>query len=626
MNIENQLKNYTAEAVKELYDIDFDASNIIINETRKEFEGDLTVVIFPFVKIAKKKPEEIGDTIGKLLAEKIDFINSTNTVKGFLNIAFTDKYWLDKLASIGENKDYGKLAKNGKTVVLEYCGPNTNKPIHLGHIRNMVIGYSMAEILQATGYDVHKVNILNDRGIAICRSMLAWQKFANGETPESTGIKGDHFVGKYYVKFNTELNAEYEQWQTTDAAKEKLNTFLQTEDANKLKEQGADEEKLTSTFFKKYKNDYVNNESNLGAEARKMLLDWEAGEASVRELWEKMNNWVFEGFNETFDRLEIDFEEHYKESDYYNAGKEMVQQGLNDGVFYKKEDGSIWADLEDKKLDHKILLRSDGTSVYVTQDMGVAQARYDKYKMDISIYTVADEQNYHFKVLQGVLEKMGKSYADGIHHLSYGMVDLTTGKMKSREGTIVDADDLIAEVVAKAKQTTLELGKINDFSDDQADELFEKIGIGAIRYYILSVNPKKRMTFDPEKSVELEGATAPFIQYSYARIQSVLKKYGKEVNSSTFDVATLEPLERELIISLNNFESVIKSAGTNYDPSEISSYTYNLAKLFNKFYAHHPILTGEQASIDFRIYLSNLTGAIIKKGLKLLGIKTTERM
>ncbi len=626
MEIEELLKSNTAQIVKDLYETDFDQSKIIINETRKEFEGDLTVVVFPFSKIAKKKPEDTGIEIGEKLVEKLDFISSFNVVKGFLNLGFTDDYWLKRLAVISQDKSFGFSNSNGKKVVLEYCGPNTNKPIHLGHIRNMTLGFSVAEILKANGYEVHKVNILNDRGIAICKSMLAWQKFGQGETPETNNTKGDHLVGKYYVKFDQELGKEFENWQNSAEANSEYSKWLEEKDGKKSKEEGKEQSELKKQFHKSFKNTYFNQYSALGAEASEMLLKWENDDPEVRQLWKKMNSWVYDGFQQTFDRLGIDFEEHYKESDFYKEGKNMVEAGLGEEKFYRKEDGSIWADLEEYKLDQKILVRNDGTSLYLTQDIAVAQARYNKYKMDLSIYTVGDEQNYHFKALKAVLQKLDKAYADGIHHLSYGMIDLPSGKMKSREGTVVDADFLIDEVVEKARLATMELGKIEDFSSEQAQELFEKIGIGALRFYILNVNPQKRMLFDPEKSVELNGATAVFIQYAYARIQSVLRKYNQDVPTE-IKVNKMEPIERELIIALSGFETTVQAAGKDFDPSLIAQYTYNLAKLFNKFWNQCQILNAEDENVkEFRILLSNSCGNILEKGLNLLGIDTTERM
>lgn len=627
-SIEAQLRELSAAAIKAVYNKNLDKKSIQINETRKDFEGDLTLVIFPLLKsLEKKNPVEVGEALGKHLTDNSPEIKGFNVVKGFLNLSFSDAFWLKHLETIAANKQYGNAPAKNKTVVLEYCGPNTNKPLHLGHLRNMVLGYSVANLLKANGYKVHKVNILNDRGIAICKSMLAWQKYGNGETPKSSGIKGDHLVGKYYVMFAQKLKEEYQQWQQTHEAVKLWIDWMVEKEAIKLEKAGNDIADLKKHFFSKYQNEYFNKNSQLGTEARGMLLKWEAKDKEIRKLWETMNSWVYAGFNETYDRLGIDFEEAYKESEMYESGKKIVQDGLKNKTFYQKEDGSIWADLTAQKLDHKILLRSDGTSVYLTQDLGVAQARYNKYKMDSSVYTVGNEQEYHFKALKGVLTKMGLPYADGIFHLSYGMVDLPSGKMKSREGTVVDADDLIADVVEKAKEETMKSGKIDDFSTEEASQLFEMLGTGAIRFFMLQVNPKKGMLFDPVQSVQMEGFTSPFIQYSYARIQSVLRKYGKQAPAKVA-VESINGIEQELIQMLSQFPKTVASAGEAYDPSEVAHYTYHLSKTFNKFYANCPILKDdvEAKTQDFRILLCEETAKVIQKGLGLLGIDTPERM
>ncbi len=627
MSIEQLLREKTTQAVKEIFEVEFPSDKIIINETRKEFDGELTVVVFPVVKAAKKKPEEVGNAIGEYLKTHIESIQDFNVIKGFLNLSFSDEFWIQQFSEITQKENYGFQPDNGKTVVLEYCGPNTNKPLHLGHIRNMVLGYSVANLLKATGHKVHKVNILNDRGIAICKSMMAWQKFGEGKTPDSTHTKGDHFVGSYYVQYNQALEKEYQEWQQTTIAQTEFNKWLNSNTAEKLKEDGKDDAALQKYFFKYFSNNYFNEFSELGKETKEMLQKWEAGDTDVRTLWEQMNGWVYDGFNQTYKRLGIDFEDEYKESEYYEAGKVMVEEGLKEDIFYQKDDGSIWSNLEEHKLDRKLLLRKDGTSVYLTQDLAVAQARYDKYKMDISIYTVGDEQNYHFKALKAVLSQLGKVYADGVYHLSYGMIDLPGGaKMKSREGTVVDADDLIEEVVDKAKTATLESGKIDDFSTEQAQELFEMLGVGAIRFFILSIDPKKRMTFDPAQSVELQGFTGPYIQYGYARIQSILRKYGK-TPSTSINVHKLEAEEKDLIIQVSNFEKVVQEAAQHYEPSIVAQYVYNLAKTYNKFYAEYPILNNEDEGLnDFRTLLSKNVGEVLQKGLGLLGIQTPERM
>lgn len=625
--IDQQLRQTTIDAVKAHYQLELPLDSIPINETRKEQNGDYTIVIFPLVKKLKKSPQQIGETLGKFIKEQLDFVTDFELVKGFLNLSLGQSYWINQLSEIAQSKNYGTAPANGKKVVLEYCGPNTNKPLHLGHIRNMFVGSSVANILEASGYKVHKVNILNDRGIAVCRSMLAWQKYGNGETPESTGIKGDHFVGKFYVEFAKRLKVEYAEWQDTDKAIEMWADWMVGKEAAALEKGGMTIAAMKKHFFKSYSNAYFNNESALGKETKAMLLKWEAGDKETRQLWEKMNNWVYAGFQVTYDRLGVSFEEEYKESDYYLKGKGMVEEALEAGKLYKKDDGSIWADLTPQGLDHKLLLRSDGTSVYLTQDLAVAQARYNRYKMDDSIYTVGDEQAYHFQALKAVLSLLEKEYADGIFHLSYGMVDLPSGKMKSREGTVVDADNLIDEVVAKAKEVTTASGKIDDFSTQEAEALFELLGTGAIRFFILQVNPLKRMLFNPEESVKLDGFTAPFIQYSFARIQSVLRKHGKSLDVN-IKMEKVEDIEQDLIQKLSNYPAVVAQAGTAYDPSTIAHYVYHLAKSYNKFWASCPILRPDiPANIrHFRLLLSQQVAKVIESGLALLGIGAPKRM
>jgi len=593
INIEQILREATAKAVKSVYNIDFNQQDVLINKTRKEFEGDFTIVVFPFVKLARSKPEAVGEALGQAIVDAVDFVVGFNVIKGFLNLSLDKEHWLSILSNINQTEKYGFAEPNSKSkVVLEYCGPNTNKPLHLGHIRNMMIGYSTANILMANGYKVHKVNILNDRGIAICKSMLAWQKFGNGATPESSGLKGDHFVGKYYVEFAAAL----------------------TKQVNEMVAKGMD-------------RDDAKKQAPLQIEAQELLRKWEAGDEATINIWKQMNNWVYDGFAVTYDKLGVDFEKEYAESEYYIKGKEIVEEGLNSGTFYKKDDGSVWVDLEDEGLDHKILLRSDGTSVYLTQDLGVAEARYEDFGMKKSIYVVADEQNYHFKVLQLCMKKLGRPYWEGIHHLSYGMVDLPGGaKMKSREGTTVDADDLVAEVIDKAKAATLESGKIEDFSAEEADTLFEKIGVGAIKFYILSVNPKKRMLFDPAKSVELDGYTASYIQYNYARIQALKNRFDKAYNLDLVKDYDLSNDETALIRQLYLFKQIVSNAGTNYDPSLIADHAYDLAKEYSRYFANYRIFGEGDVTENFRVLLSDTIGEQIKLSLGLLGIETTNRM
>ncbi len=592
--LEQEIKKYSQLAIKDIYNIEIETETIAINQTRKEFEGDYTIVVFSVLKFVKGNPVEIGNKIGEYLVEKFDMFENFNVVKGFLNLSITNQTWLTIFNSIQKNPNFAFAKPNsGDKIVLEYCGPNTNKPLHLGHIRNMMIGFSTAQILKANGHQVHKVNILNDRGIAICKSMIAWQKFGNGETPESSGLKGDHFVGKYYVTFANEVKKEIET----------------------LTNKGIDEKE-------------AKKQAPLQLEAQEMLRKWEAGDEEVLNLWKQMNAWVYAGFDETYKKLGVDFEKEYAESEFYLAGKDLVNEGLKDGKFYQKEDNSIWVDLTEKGEDHKLLLRSDGTSVYLTQDLGVAEARYKDFGMKKSIYVVADEQNYHFKVLKLTLEALEKPYADGIFHLAYGMVDLPSGRMKSREGTTVDADDLVAEVIEKARISTLESGKIDDFSAEDQAKLFETIGVGAIKFFILSVNPKKKMIFNPEESVSLTGFTAPAIQYAYTRTLSVLNKFGEAIDSNfEFNEYTLVPEEKNVINLLYQFKKAVKDAGENYDTSIIAHHAYNLRTAYNKFYDTCRVLDeNEPEQTKFRVHLCSAVGNQIKQSLNLLGINAPKRM
>lgn len=589
MNIEQIIQDNVVAAVKSLFNENIEAKDVNLQETNKDFKGDITVVVFPYTRWAKKSPEQTGTLIGNYLNENVAEISGFNVIKGFLNLEISQNYWLNFLAQEKDNINFGKGTQNEK-IVLEYCGPNTNKPLHLGHIRNMLIGYATANLLEYAGNEVHKVNIYNDRGIAICKSMLAWQKFGHGATPQSTNMKGDHFVGKYYVKFDVEHKKEIE----------------------KLVEGGLDKEEAEKS-------------SSLLQEARKMLQLWEAGDKATVELWETMNNWVYEGFEETFKMLGVDFEKHYKESEYYERGKELVEEGLKNNKFYSKDDGSVWVNLEEEGLDQKLLLRGDGTSVYITQDMGIAEARYNDYNFDQSIYVVANEQDYHFKVLQLVLQKLGKNYAEGIYHLSYGMVDLPEGRMKSREGTVVDADDLIQEMIETAEQHTKELGKIDDLDEKQAQALFKTLALGALKYFILKVNPRKRVIFNPKESIDFQGNTGPFVQYAHARIQSLLRN--QTLQEVDFSKINLEESEKELLIQLHKFPQIVDLGATNYDVSEIANYVYDLARLFNKFYASVQILkVDNENDKHFRLNLSKFTAEVIKKSLEILGIEAPEKM
>jgi len=591
MAIENKLREQTASIVKQLYESDVSPPDIVVNYTRKEFDGDLTVVVFPFTKLAKQSPEATGNAIGQQLKANMEEIATFNVIKGFLNLSFTSKWWLSFLRDTIQTEHYGFTKTQDQTVVLEYCGPNTNKPLHLGHIRNMVIGYASARLLATVGNHVHKVNIYNDRGIAICKSMAAWLRNDDEETPDNTGEKGDHLVGKFYVVYDS----IYEQ------------------EVDELVAQG-------------YTKEEARQNAPIYQEAQEMLRKWEAGDDDTLALWRKMNSWVYEGFEETYARLGVDFDKAYYESETWQKGKELVQEGLDQGVFFQQDDGSVWVDLTDAGLDKKLLLRSDGTSVYITQDLGTAELRYQDYGMDRSIYVVANEQDYHFQVLKETLKKLGKPYAEGIYHLSYGMVDLPTGKMKSREGTVVDADELIDQMIETAKATTQQLGKIDEMSREEAQRLYRIVGLGALKFFIIRVDPKKRMLFNPEESIDFQGQTGPFVQYTYARIQSVFRKAGASDSFQLPEDVSMQELEKELLVMLYQYPDTINEAGENIDPSMIANYVFNLAKLYNRFYGECPILKADDDVKAFRIALSEMTARVIKSGFSVLGIDVPERM
>ena len=581
----------TLEAVKALYNAELKESDISLQETRKEFEGEVTVVTFPLTRLSKKSPEQTGTEIGDYLVNSLQEVSRFNVIKGFLNISLTDAFLLKVFKSDISQKSFGDLPANGKKVMVEYSSPNTNKPLHLGHVRNNLLGFSVSEILAAAGYDVVKANLVNDRGIHICKSMLAWQKFGNGETPESSGLKGDKLVGNYYVIFDKEYKKQIDE----------------------LKAQGQTE-------------DEAKKNAPLIKEAQQMLQKWEAGDEEVINLWKTMNGWVYEGFDTTYKKLGVSFDQFYYESDTYLLGKDIIDEGLEKGVFFKKEDNSVWIDLTADGLDEKLVLRGDGTSVYITQDLGTAELKYKDFNVDESIYVVGNEQDYHFKVLFLILDKLGKSWAKGLYHLSYGMVDLPSGKMKSREGTVVDADDLIQEMNDTAKQRTEELGKTDGFSEDEKEKLYNIIGLGALKYFLLKVEPKKRLLFDPNESIDFQGHTGPFIQYTHARICSVLNKSGLS-DFSFSGIESFDPSERELILALNKCPEVILAAADEFSPALIANYAYELAKLYNKFYHEAPILKVEDAGLKkFRLALSASTAAVIKKSMKLLGIEVPEKM
>ncbi len=582
----------TIAAVKALYNVEISEESINLQETRKEFEGDVTVVVFPLTKVSKKNPEQTGQELGAYLQESLMEIKSYNVVKGFLNLALTDAYLITLFKSTIQRSDFGSFDAKNEKVVVEYSSPNTNKPLHLGHVRNNLLGYSVSKILEASGYDVVKCNLVNDRGIHICKSMLAWLKFGNGVTPESAGLKGDKLVGDYYVAFDKEYKKQVEELRALGKSDE--------------------EAKRDAPIIK---------------EAQNMLQRWEAGDEEVISLWKTMNGWVYEGFDKTYRKLGVSFDKYYYESDTYLLGKDLIEEGLSKGVFYKKEDNSVWIDLREEGLDEKLVLRGDGTSVYITQDLGTAQLKHDEFKANKSIYVVGNEQDYHFKVLFLILKMLGKNWADGAFHLSYGMVDLPSGKMKSREGTVVDADDLMVEMIDTARKRTEELGKVEGFSAQEKESLFEMIGMGALKYFLLKVEPKKRLLFDPSESIDFQGHTGPFIQYTHARICSVLTRANSEQTDLTYHLEGLTNTERELILSLNKYPDAVLLAASDYSPSVIANYVYDLAKLYNKFYHEEPILKAEDRNIrSFRLALSGATASIIRKSMNLLGIHVPERM
>ena len=590
--IEQEIRSLTSEAVNSNWNASPGDETIQIQKTRREFDGDFTLVVFPLVSYSRQSPEQTGSVLGEYLTRQSDLLSGFSVIKGFLNLSVSENYWFDLLAENLQDPDYGKTAgiKDSPKVMIEFSSPNTNKPLHLGHIRNNLLGNSVSRILEATGMQVRKVNLVNDRGIHICKSMLAWKEHGNGEDPESSGIKGDHLVGKYYVKFDQTYREEIDSLVKKGKTKE--------------------EAELEAPVIRR---------------AREMLRRWEAGDREVRELWEMMNGWVYEGFEETYRRLGISFDKTYYESETYRLGKELVLKGLEKGVLYSLEDGSVWVNLEEEGLDHKLLLRSDGTSVYMTQDVGTAHQRYMEYGFDSHIYVVGNEQNYHFQVLALILKKLGYEWYDKLFHLSYGMVELPQGKMKSREGTVVDADDLMDEMEATARQMSQELGKLEDYGEKEKEQIYRQVGMGALKYFILKVDPRKNMTFDPRESVDFNGHTGPFIQYTYARIKSVIRK-AKGIRK---DLKRQKMIDKEiaLIRLMYDYPDIIQEASRTYNPSLIANYVYELAKEFNQFYHDHSILSAENEDrISLRLALTKAIGNVIETGMELLGIEVPERM
>lgn len=634
MSIVTQLQKSVIESLTSLYDQAFTEKDFQINQTKPEFEGDYTVVLFSLVKSLKLSPDAIGNSLGEhLTTNNPHLFTQYNIIKGFLNLTVSDAYWTELLNQHYANASYGKKSSNGKKVMVEYSSPNTNKPLHLGHLRNNFLGWSVAEILKANGYDVIKSCIVNDRGIHICKSMIAWQLFANGATPESTGIKGDHLVGDYYVKFENELKRQASELITNEESNNFSHYTPQEESKvkelknlyDKLNNDGAEKEKLIK--INEELNDIRRSATAIMKQAKQMLFDWEDGKPEVIQLWKEMNSWVYAGFDVTYKRIGSDFNKTYYESNTYLLGKDIVQQGLDKKVFYKKEDGSIWIDLTSEGLDEKLVQRKDGTSVYITQDIGLALQKYEEYKIDSSIYVIGNEQNYHMKVLQLICQKLGMPNANNIYHLSYGMVELTTGKMKSREGTVVDADDLVDEMVATSQQHTEELGKVKDFTPDELTELYDTIGLGAMKFYLLRVDPKKTMVFNPAESIDFHGFTGPFVQYTHARIKSILRKNLLTTDNRPQTTDSLLKLEKEVIVTLEQYPTAISQACTEHNPSVIANYVFNLAKTFNSFYTEHSIANAEtEDKKQLRLQLAVMTSNVLKSGMELLGIKVPERM
>ncbi|MBR3958682.1 MAG: arginine--tRNA ligase [Bacteroidales bacterium] len=595
--IDNKLQKAVSEALKNLYNIDTPAENVVLQKTKKEFSGDYTIVVFPFVKQARKSPEMVAGELGEAVKNMLEEVSDYNVIKGFLNFTVSDGYWTSYADSISTDTHLGMTAPNPNDapVVIEYSSPNTNKPLHLGHIRNNLLGWSVSQLLTANGRNVKKVNLVNDRGIHICKSMLAWLRFGNGETPESSGLKGDHLVGKYYVEFDKHYKAEIKE----------------------LMDKGVEEEQ-------------AKKEAPLMIEAQKMLKRWEEGDKEIRALWEKMNSWVYAGFDETYRKMGVGFDKIYYESNTYLLGKELVQKGLDMGVLYRKEDGSVWCDLTDAGLDQKLLLRKDGTSVYMTQDLGTALLRQQEFGADQLIYVVGNEQDYHFQVLKIVLSRLGFDWADKVYHLSYGMVELPNGKMKSREGTVVDADDLIEEMEKTAEEMCRDRGKNDDMTPEQLKELYHILALGALKYFILKVDPTKTMLFNPAESIDFNGNTGPFIQYTYARIRSIIRKAigekGIDLNANPKDVV-LNDKEREVIKLLHDISSTVSQAAASFSPAMIANYTYDLAKAFNSFYQDTPILRESDANrMLFLVKLCNAVSLAIKNMMLILGIEVPERM
>ena len=615
-NIISILQHAVAKAVTELYGEVTDPEKVQVNTTPPDFTGDYSVVIFPFVKVAKKAPDAAAAEIGAFIQEKVSEVRAHNVVKGFLNLEISDAYWQQFLQSTVANPDFGRQPHNGKKVMVEFSSPNTNKPLHLGHIRNILLGWSCSQILEAAGFEVVKTQIINDRGVAICKSMVSWLNFGSGKTPESEGVKSDHFVGDYYVLFEQKSKEEYAIWQNSAAGQAVL---------SEKQKPG----QTTGDFFKDFKNKWFNEYSQLGSEVREMLLKWEDHDPETIALWKKMNTWVYEGFEKTYSDLGVLFDKLYYESNTYLLGKDIVEEGLAKNVFFKKEDGSVWIDLTDAGYDQKVVLRADGTSVYITQDMGTAQMRHQELGCERYIYVVADEQNYHFQVLFEALKRLGEPYANGLFHLSYGLVELPTGRMKTREGTVVDADDLIAEVIRIATEQSAERGETEGVSAEEKAENLRKVAMGALKFFIIKVHPKRKMIFNPEESVDLQGQTGPYIQYSFVRINGLMQRVEREQIDVSKSAAymQMEPQEKELLVALHDYPAVVLQAAAAYDPSLIANFSYALAKSYHRFWHDLSIFNAETVEAKaFRLQLSRAVGNVLQSAMGLLGVEMPNRM
>ena len=610
------LQQSVQAAVSHLYGETVEWNKVQINLTPAEFTGDYSVVVFPYVKLAKKAPDQVANEIGAYLQENRPEVAAFNVIKGFLNLELAESFWQQFLQSVVGNADYGRQPRLGRRVMVEFSSPNTNKPLHLGHIRNILLGWSCSQILDAAGYDVVKVQIINDRGVAICKSMVSWLKWGEGKTPASENIKSDHFVGDYYVLFEQKSKVEYEAWQQTPAAKAIFEE----------KHKATQDEK---TFFKEYKNKWFNDFSALGAEVRDMLLKWEAHDSETLDLWKQMNGWVYAGFEQTYHDLGVNFDKLYYESDTYLLGKDIVEDGLGKSVFFRKEDGSVWVDLTDAGFDQKVVLRADGTSVYITQDLGTARMRYQDFNCEKMVYVVADEQNYHFSVLFEILKRLQEPYAAGLYHLSYGLVELPTGRMKTREGTVVDADDLMTEVRKLALESIEAQGESANAEESVRLDVANKVGMAALKYFIIKVHPHKKMIFNPEESVDLQGQTGPYIQYSYVRINSLMQRVAQEgIDLSAAGAYTeMQPAEKELLVALHEYPGILQSAATNYDPSLIANFSYSLAKSYHKFWHDVRVFNAPTPEARaFRLQLSKGVGQVLKSAMLLLGIEMPDRM